>query len=222
MEVAAKYRNNTYVASEDFAGNAVVIGQGVASAVPRARTAQTGIWVTIGAITMCFAALTSALVVRQGAATDWKGFALPHILFASTFFLLLSSGTLEFCRRRFQASLKLDDQAAQDALAAAKKWLLVTLALGLLFVAGQILAVRSLVDQGIFLSTNPSSSFFYVFTVLHGLHVFGGFLGLLYALRRLKTEFTETGIATLAAAATYWHFLTVLWLYLLAVLAVRM
>jgi len=170
---------------------------------------------------MSFAALTSALVVRQGAATDWQGFALPRVLYASTLVLLLSSVTMEFSRRRLLAGLKSNGET-NEVFSVSQSWLFITLGLGLLFVAGQILAVRSLASQGIYLSTNPSSSFFYVFTVLHGLHVLGGILGLLYALRRLKPESLEAGSATLTAAATYWHFLAVLWVYLLIVLAVRM
>jgi cytochrome c oxidase subunit 3 len=185
------------------------------------QKAQTGVWVIIGAITMSFAALTSALVVRQGAATDWQGFALPRVLYASTLILLLSSLTMEFSRKRLLAGLKSDSESS-EAYSVAKSWLFITLGLGLLFVAGQILAVRSLAAQGIYLSTNPSSSFFYVFTVLHGLHVFGGIFGLLYAVRSMKPTSMKAGSVTLTAASTYWHFLAVLWVYLLIVLAVRM
>lgn len=204
-----------------LAPNTVVTRGGLTPTMPTMQKAQTGVWVIIGAITMSFAALTSALVVRQGAATDWQGFALPRVLYASTLTLLLSSLTMEFSRKRLLAGLK-SGVEGPEAYSAAKSWLFITLGLGLLFVAGQILAVRSLAAQGIYLSTNPSSSFFYVFTVLHGLHVFGGIFGLLYALRRMEPISIKAGSVTLTAAATYWHFLAVLWVYLLIVLAVRM
>ncbi len=159
---------------------------------PRPSVAQTGVWIGIATISMSFAALTSALVVRQSSAPDWQHITLPPLLYLNTLLLVASSGTLEWSRRR---------QAPAGLLA--------TLALGLLFVAGQILAWRRLGAQGVFLATGPSSAFFYLFTALHALHVLGGLGGLVYVQRRA---------AALNAAALYWHFMAVLWLYLLALL----
>ena len=65
-------------------------------------------------------------------------------------------------------------------------WLSATLALGLLFIVGQVLAWRDLAAQGLFLATNPSSAFFYVFTALHALHLLGGVVALGYVLGRLR------------------------------------
>src|SRR6266566_145733 len=67
------------------------------------QSAQTGVWIAIGTICMSFAALTSAMVVRQGAAPDWRHFQLPHLLYVNTLILLASSGTLEWSRRRITA-----------------------------------------------------------------------------------------------------------------------
>ncbi len=174
---------------------------------------RTGIWVGLAAITMSFAALTSALIVRQGAAQDWRHFALPRILYLNTLVLLISSVSLEISRRQF-ASL------APVRVTTAARWLYVTLLLGVTFVAGQYLAWRQLASQGLFLATNPSSSFFYVFTVLHALHVLGGLAGLTYVIRRLNT-FTLRS-STLAVTSYYWHFMDVLWLYLLALLWLKL
>ena len=174
-----------------------------------ATPARTGVWVAIAAISMSFAAFTSALVVRSGPGGDWERLRLPPILFVNTAVLLLSSGALEICRRRFSAG------------APARSWLAATAALGAAFVAGQVLAWRALAGEGVFLATSPSSSFFYVLTVIHALHVLGGLAGLTYAWGRLaRTPDTAGGV--LAAAATFWHFMGALWLYVLLVLVVRM
>ena len=74
-------------------------------------------------------------------------------------------------------------------------------------------------NQGLFLNTNPSSSFFYVFTALHALHLLGGVTALGYILVRLYASPAWPPMDPLDATSLYWHFMDVLWLYLLAVLA---
>ena len=169
---------------------------------PRPSVAQTGVWIGIATISMSFAALTSALVVRQSSAPDWQHFPLPPLLYLNTVVLLVSSVTLEQSRRR-QAVATLN----------------ATLVLGLLFLLGQILAWRQLAAQHLLLATGPRSAFFYLFTALHGLHVLGGLGGLLYVQRRLAGA--ALAPATFKAAAVYWHFMAVLWLYLLTLLTIR-
>jgi cytochrome c oxidase subunit III len=173
--------------------------------------AKTGIWVAFAAITMSFAALTSALVVRQGAALDWHHLTLPPILYLNTLVLLASSLTLELARRRLAYARVFESQNA-----APMRWLVVTLSLGLLFVAGQYIAWLQLKAEGLYLATNPSSSFFYVFTGVHAAHVLGGLCGLIYIISKLRRSFLRRD--TFVAAAQYWHFMDVLWLYLLFVL----
>ena len=97
----------------------------------------------------------------------------------------------------------------------------VTLALGLLFVTGQVVAWRQLAAQGLFLATAPSSAFFYVLTALHGLHVLGGLGGLVYVLHRVRGTTGPLPLAALGAATLYWHFMGGLWLYLLVILVTR-
>lgn len=175
---------------------------GTADGRPGSRVASTGVWIGIGAISMCFAALTSALVVRQTGAPDWRHLQLPPLLYVNTLVLLASSATLELVRRRQQAFM-----------------LHLTIALGLLFVTGQVLAWRQLVAQQLLLASGPSSAFFYVFTALHAAHVLGGIGGLTYVNRRLVAR--VLGPATYNAVAVYWHFMAVLWLYLLSLLTIR-
>lgn len=169
----------------------------------------TGIWVALAAIGMTFAAFTSALVVRKGGSLDWRHFTLPSILYFNTMVLLASSVTLEISRRRvatFMGGLRIQS-------ASAHRWLYLTLGLGLLFVAGQYLAWRQLSAQGLYLATNPASSFFYVLTAAHALHVLGGLGGLARVIRKLNRLTLRR--STLIATSRYWHFMDVLWIYLL-------
>jgi len=178
--------------------------------------AKTGVWVGLAAITMSFAALTSALVVRQGSGMDWRHITLPPILYVNTLVLLASSVTLEVARRRMAGYVR----GIEVGIAAPIFWLAITLSLGLLFVAGQYLAWLQLKAEGLFLATNPNSSFFYVFTGVHGLHVLGGLAGLVYVIRKLRRSILRR--STFAAASQYWHFMDILWLYLLWVLWMKL
>ena len=178
--------------------------------------ASTGIWVGIAAIGMTFAAFTSALIVRKGSSNDWQPFTLPAVLYLNTVVLLASSVSLEIGRRRvaaFMAGLKTHH-------ATPARWLYITLSLGLIFVAGQYMAWTQLRSQGLFLATNPSSSFFYLLTALHALHVLGGLAGLILVIRRLRSCVLRR--STLDIASRYWHFMDVLWLYLLLLLWINL
>jgi cytochrome c oxidase subunit 3 len=188
--------------------------------------ARTGVWIGIATITMSFTAYTSAMVVRQGSGADWQHVALPQILYLNTLLLLLSSGTLEAGRRRLQSawagSAANGGGTGSQAASPGVTWLFITMLLGLLFIAGQVIAWRGLVAQGFYLATNPASDFFYVFTALHGLHLLGGVAALGYVLGRLRASSGGPPQAALGAASLYWHFMGVLWLYLLLVLATRL
>jgi cytochrome c oxidase subunit 3 len=176
----------------------------------------TAIWVVLFAITMMFAAFTSALIVRKGSSLDWRTFKLPSILFFNTGLLLASGVTLEVSRRRIATFMgKMKSQVESPA-----RWLYMTLFLGLLFVAGQYLAWSQLSAQGLYLATNPSSSFFYVLTATHALHVLGGLAGLGYVIRKLSKSSLRR--STLDATARYWHFMDALWLYLLLLLWMKL
>ena len=170
---------------------------------------STGIWVVLAAIGMTFAAFTSALVVRKGGSLDWRHFTLPSILYFNTLVLLASSVTLEISRRRVASCMG----GLRSQVASPSCWLYITLALGVLFVGGQYLAWRQLSDQGLYLATNPASSFFYVLTAAHALHVLGGLGGLTRVIRKLHTRVLRR--STLDATSRYWHFMDVLWIYLL-------
>lgn len=170
---------------------------------------SSAIWVGVAAICMSFAAFTSALIVRQGGSTDWRHITLPSMLYLDTLVLLASSFTLEIGRRRVAAFMSGTGTHARNPAS----WLYVTLFLGLVFVAGQYVSWMQLKAQGLYLATNPSSSFFYVLTAIHALHVLGGLGGLGRVIVRLNRSVLRR--STLNATVTYWHFMDVLWLYLL-------
>jgi cytochrome c oxidase subunit 3 len=177
--------------------------------------ASTGIWVIMASITMSFAAFTSALVVRQGTA-PLQHITLPPVLYLNTLMIVASSVTLEIARRRIAAFMgEKKDQAANPAL-----WLYLTLALGLLFVAGQTFAWVRLRAQGFGLATNISYSFFYVLTVMHALHLLGGLGGMARVIGKLHNATLRR--STLDATSRYWHFMGVLWVYLLLLLWMKL
>jgi cytochrome c oxidase subunit 3 len=180
------------------------------------RPASTGIWVGLASITMTFAAFTSALVVRQGSARDWQHITLPSILYFNTLLIIASSVTLEIARRRIAAFMGgLKDRAENPA-----RWLYITLLLGVLFVAGQTFAWVQLKSQGFGLAANVSYSFFYVLTVAHALHLLGGLGGLVRVIGKLNNSVLRR--STLDATSRYWHFMGVLWVYLLFLLWMKL
>lgn len=170
-----------------------------------------GMWVAMASILMLFTALTSAYIVRAASGGDWTPLSMPRILLVSTALLLASSGTLEAARRQAKAET-----------GRRRTWLFVTLALGLAFLASQLIAWRELARQGIYVSSHPHSAFFYLLTATHGLHLVAGLLGLAYVTLRVrqtkdKLQMQKSHAAT-DALALYWHFMDVLWIYLFVLL----
>ncbi|MGA2421592.1 MAG: cytochrome c oxidase subunit 3 [Candidatus Acidiferrum sp.] len=189
---------------------------GIRSSTP-AESSHSGIWVGIFAITMSFVAFTSALFVREGT-TDWSHLTLPNVLYGNTLVLLVSSATLEMARRSIFVGREFHSGVERRG----SGWLLATLALGLIFVAGQYAAWTQLSAQGLYLSTNPNSSFFYVLTAVHAVHLLCGVLALawLVALRIGKRSTMRR--RSFESTAIYWHFMTVLWVYLLVILRTKL
>ena len=180
--------------------------------------ARTGIWVGLAAITMSFAAFTSALFVRQSSATDWHHLSIPPIVFFNTLVLLASSVTLEIARKRLSQFMRNKEGTRQVPLT----WLGITLGLGLVFVAGQYAAWLQLRAEGLYLATNPNSSFFYVLTAMHVLHVLGGLGGLLRVINKLRQPVLSLRRSTMDATSYYWHFMGILWLYVLTVVWIKL
>jgi len=177
----------------------------------RLRRYRIGLGVGLVPVVMLFVAFTSAYIVRQGLGGDWRSTSLPPMIWINTLILLSSSVTAEFARRR----LFLPEERQADS----PPWLGITLVLGLGFLTGQIVVWRQLAEQGIFISTNPSSSFFYLLTGSHGAHLAGGVLAWLYAgaTSLLRAPLARRRIV-LDLAAWYWHFMDVLWVYILGLM----
>ena len=174
-----------------------------------------GMWVGLASVMMLFTALSSAYIVRSRVSTanDWQPIAIPHMLWLSTSLILLSSATFEAARKFIKRG---EDKAY-------RLWLMATVLLGFGFLATQLLAWRDLVAQGIYLATNPHSSFFYVLTGAHGLHLLGGILMLglllLKAWRRVESKpLLARRTDSADAVAIYWHFMDGLWIYLFLLL----
>jgi cytochrome c oxidase subunit III len=187
-------------------------GQGSGPAGPTGvpqRTYITGMTIALAAILMFFAALVSAYTVRRDFPnSDWQALAVPRILWLNTLTLLASSFALARSRRHL---LMGDDESFRH-------WWGVTAILGVFFVAGQLIAWRQLVAAGVYLATNPGSSFFYIFTAAHGLHLLGGIIGLLavaFHSPRYLARNTAVDVVSM-----YWHFMDGLWLFLFVFLLV--
>jgi cytochrome c oxidase subunit III len=175
---------------------------------PSPKRYSTAITIGIVSILMFFMALASAFIVLRYSSDLWVTVHLPRILWANTCVLLASSFTLESARQRLFLA---------NAPGFRKFWLATT-ALGFLFVAGQLIAWRQLVAQGVYIASNQASSFFYIFTGAHAVHLLGGVGALLFV---SFGKFQKTKISLPAAAeitSYYWHFMDGLWIFLLALL----
>ncbi len=178
------------------------------SPVARDLRYRIGVSVALAGILMMFTALTSAYIVRSGAAPDWQPIAMPRVLLLSTFLLVVSSGTLEVARRKLSDILE----------SGYRNWLLTTAILGFAFLVLQVLAWQQLASQGVFVATNPHSSFFYLLTALHGLHLLGGLLALVYL---HWSGGPKRSKAQIDAVSIYWHFMGALWIFLFLLLFLR-
>ena len=165
---------------------------------------RVGFLATCGSIFAFFAGLVVCYIWRAQSANYWAPIQLPPILRLSTTVIFLSSLTFEAARRLYRRG----ERPAYTRL------MVVTAALTLCFLALQTSAWMDLFRQGAFLSQNPHSSFFYIFTGLHAAHVVGGLvaLGFVLAKRSPRREVVNM-------VAYYWHFLFVLWACLYATLA---
>ena len=179
----------------------------------RGNRYRIGMWLGLASIAMMFVSLSSAYIVRSGNQRDWFPLAMPRVLFLSTALILFSSVTLETARRRLRASL-------HNAYA---KFLLLTALLGIGFLVSQLFAWRQLAAQGVYLASHPHSSFFYLLTGAHAVHLIGGLLVLSLLLFRSRRKLAEPIAiakqqATADAVTIYWHFMDGLWIYLFLLL----
>jgi len=175
------------------------------------RASFTGLYVLLAASTMVFAALTSALIVRRGLGDDWQAMPKPPILWVNTGVLLASSAALELARR----SLRRGERGRFNG------WWTLGTALGFVFLAGQAVVWQQLNAAGLLISSNPSNSFFYVFTFSHAFHLLGGVGALFYVdIQALRLTLGPAKRTAIDVSAIFWHFLDGLWVYLMILLYV--
>jgi cytochrome c oxidase subunit 3 len=176
--------------------------------MPSSRRYATAIVIAIVSIVMFFMAMASAFIYTRTNSNRWVPLHLPWFIWVNTAILLLSSVTMELSRRRL---------ALADVRKFRQLWFAAT-ALGMLFLIGQLVAWRQFVLAGFYVSTNQASSFFYIFTGLHGLHLLGGICALLYvSFRKFEKAKVSRSVAA-EVASYYWHFMDGLWIFLLALL----
>jgi len=169
-------------------------------------------WVALASVAMLFTALSSAYIVRAGSSDDWVSLAMPKVLLLSTALILISSVTMEMSRRNLRITV----------VAGYRRWLLITTVLGLGFLASQLVAWKQLTKQGVYLSSNPHSSFFYLLTAVHAVHLGCGLLALIFlwvrSMMMSVSKVTPRRQAVADAVTIYWHFMDALWIYLFLLL----
>lgn len=172
----------------------------------RTKTAKPLLWVALAGMSMIFASLTSAYVVRQ-ADSDWLSIELPVQFYYSTAIIIVSSITLWLA----------DFSAKKDNQQGIKLWLFSTFILSLAFVYSQFDAYKILMDQGLYFSgSGISSSFLYVLTIVHLAHVFGGNISLFVtSIKGLRGKYSSQDKLGIELASWYWHYLTGVWMFLL-------
>jgi len=162
------------------------------------------LWAFMVSVFMIFAGLTSAVIVRR-ADGNWLEYVLPSAFWWSTAFVLLSSISLQWSVNR----------AKRDELGQLKTGLVVTIVLGMLFLVSQWMAFGQMVDLGLYLVGNPSTSFLYVISGLHGLHMLSAIVVLFVIFAQVfQYKVHSKNMLSIRLSTLYWHFLGVLWIYL--------
>ncbi|MFZ1808760.1 MAG: cytochrome c oxidase subunit 3 [Cyclobacteriaceae bacterium] len=161
-------------------------------------------WLFVASVGMLFASLTSAYIVRQ-AEGNWLYFDLPATLYWTTAIILVSSVTMQMA---YWAAKK-------DQLERVKVLVSITMGFGLVFLIGQWMAWQDLIGNSIYLIGNPSGSFIYIITGLHGLHIISALVYLVIVMvSAYRFKIHSRSLAQIEMCTTYWHFLGGLWLYL--------
>jgi len=218
-----------------FTTTATIVAPAPPDYATRLRRARLGLLVVLTPVLMLFVSFTSAYVVRQGLPSldprtatlvkDWIPVTLPKLLLLNTAVLVLSSLFMELARRQSKGQI-------QAALTTAEihprvstggqmsmHWLSITLVLGLLFLFGQWTAWKQLAANGFYVATTPSSSFIYLLTGTHAVHLMGGVLALFVAgiASLFGMSLTRRNIVV-DVTAWYWHFMAALWIYILCLM----
>ncbi|HVO79139.1 MAG TPA: cytochrome c oxidase subunit 3 [Terriglobales bacterium] len=200
----------------------------------RLRRARLGLVVGLTSVIMIFVGFTSALIFRQGVPTldvrtgqyvrDWLQVNLPiPLLLVNTFILLVSSVTMELARRQITRQAALAPVRSIPGVSIGEErgfpWLYITVVLGMGFLFGQWMAWRELANRGFSVAVSPSSSFVYLLTGTHAVHLAGGLVALMYsAVAALVHKPVEVRRIAVDVTGWYWHVMAFLWIYLFALL----
>jgi cytochrome c oxidase subunit 3 len=171
--------------------------------------AKVGLGVFLAVVSSLFALFASAYSMRMHMANDWRSLPLPWLLWPNTGMLLVGSAAMGWAQLA----------ARRGKIEGLRNGLVAGGASALLFLAGQIGACQQLAAAGFYMATNPANAFFYLLTVMHGLHLLGGLVALVRTSSRTG-QGTASGQMTLSVdlCAMYWHFLLLVWLAIFALL----
>ena len=175
----------------------------------RARARKMMLWFGIGSLLMGFAGWTSAYIVSSSR-EDWlKDFELPQAFFISTVIIIMSSISYYIAKKAVQ-----NNNRKMGTIG-----LLVTLVLGITFIILQFTGFSQMIGQGYYF-TGPTSSitmsYIFLIALVHILHVAVGLISLLVVIyNHLQHKYNANNMLGLEMGATFWHFLDLLWVYLL-------
>lgn len=168
------------------------------------------LWVALASILMMFAGFTSAYIVKRNQA-NWFSFELPNVLWYSTVIILVSSVTLWLAERHFK----------KREMAKYRAFLTATFVLGIIFVVLQFTGFYMLSQNGLPLQKNVSVSFLYVLIGVHVFHVIGGIIVLMVIfIKAFSNKVRSYDVVPVEVMSTYWHFVDILWIYLLIFLII--
>lgn len=174
----------------------------------RKKTAKPLLWIGIVSIVMFFSGWTSAVIVSKGGNGNWLNIELPFAFSLSTIIIVLSSILFHYGL----ISIKKDNKKALKLAVS------LTLVLGLLFVVSQFYGWKELYSNGIVAtgsSSTNASSFIYLITVFHVLHLLAGIISLIVvSVKSYKGKYNSSNFLGVEVSIIYWHFLGALWIYL--------
>jgi cytochrome c oxidase subunit 3 len=177
----------------------------------RARSKKMMLWFGIGSLIMSFAGLLSAFIVssKQRLNKDWlSNYELPNAFFISLMVILASSLTFILAKQALK----------KNNLKMTTVWLLITLALGTIFIFSQFEGFRQIIEAGYNFTgatSNITMSYIYVMAVLHIGHVIAGLICLIVVIyNHFKQKYNSNSMLGFELAANFWHFVDVLWLVL--------
>ncbi len=181
----------------------------LAAPEPAARPAvKTALWVFLAVASSLFVLFVSAYAMRLDLA-DWTPLPRPRLLVLNTAMLVGASLAMQWTVHAARR------EAGEDV----RRGLLVSGVLTVGFLVGQLVVWKQLNDAGFFVASSAAAAFFYVFTAVHGLHVLGGLVAWLRAVRRTwRGANADTIRLGVELCATYWHYLLAVWVALYALL----